>query len=749
MISKDDVLEYHRGERPGKLQIQATKPLLTQRDLSLAYSPGVAFAVEAIDEDPRLAYEYTAKGNLVAVVTNGSAVLGMGNRGPLSAKPVMEGKAILFKNLADVDVFDIELDAPRPEQVIEAVRMLAPGFGGINLEDIAAPSCFEVEERLRDLLPIPVFHDDQHGTAIVVSAALLNALQLTGKDIHNIKIVVNGAGAAGVACANMFVEMGAPRENITMFDRLGMIVEGRTEEMDPYKGRFSQPPPAIDLAAAMRGADVFLGLSVGNIVTPPMLKGMNLDPILFTLANPEPEIPYDLATATRPDAIVATGRSDHPNQVNNVLVFPYIFRGALDVQASAINETMKLAAAHALAALAREYVPETVLRAYGLEQLRFGRDYIIPKPNDHRALEWVSPAVAAAAIESGVARKTIDTEAYRERLRMGRGRGRQIVRAIMEKAEREPKRLVFAEGEHPTILRAARILEHEGVAEVILLGRREIIEQRLAILGLPLEPTIIEPRQSPHLREYAEEVYRLRQRHGVTWRGAQDMVREPNIFGLMMVRSGAADGFLSGLTYEYPSVVRPILELIRTRPGASTMAGAYMVIAHGHAYFFADGLININPTSVELAEIAITTADFARQLDIEPHVAMISFSNFGSLRVPESEKVRQAVRIVQERRPDLDVDGEMQADTALSTRIIEEHYPFSRVRGANVLIFPNLDAANSTLKVLSQLSDVEVTGPIIVGAAKPVQVLQHGFGPRDIQRIAALAAVEAQELERS
>jgi malate dehydrogenase (oxaloacetate-decarboxylating)(NADP+) len=749
VISEEDVLEYHRGERPGKLQIQATKPLLTQRDLSLAYSPGVAFAVQALDEDPRLAYEYTAKGNLVAVVTNGTAILGMGNRGPLAAKPVMEGKAILFKNLADVDVFDIELDAPRPEQVIEAVRMLAPGFGGINLEDIAAPSCFEVEERLRELLPIPVFHDDQHGTAIVVGAALINALELTGKDIHSIKIVVNGAGAAGVACANMFVELGAPRENITMFDRLGMIVEGRTEEMDPYKGRFAQPPPAIDLGAAMRGADVFLGLSVGNVVTPDMLEGMKPDPILFTLANPEPEIRYDLAMATRPDAIVATGRSDHPNQVNNVLVFPYIFRGALDVQASAINEAMKLAAAHALADLAREYVPESVLRAYGLEQLRFGRDYIIPKPNDHRALEWVSPAVAAAAMESGVARTAIDIEAYRERLHMGRGRGQQIIRAIVEKAERDPKRLVFAEGEHPTILRAARILEHEGVAEVILLGRREIIEQRLAILGLHIEPTIIEPEQSPHLSEYAAEIYRLRQRHGVTWHGAQTMAREPNIFGLMMVRSGAADAFLSGLTYEYPSVVRPILELIRTRPGASTMAGAYMVIARGRAYFFADGLININPTSVELAEIAITTADFARQLDIEPHIAMISFSNFGSLRVPESEKVQQAVRLVRERRPDLDIDGEMQADTALSTQIIEEHYPFSRVRNANVLIFPNLDAANSSLKVLSQLSDVEVTGPIIVGAAKPVQVLQHGFGPRDIQRIAALAVVEAQELERS
>ncbi len=746
MISEEDVLEYHRGERPGKIQIEATKPLLSQRDFALAYSPGVAFAVGALDREPRLAYEYTAKGNLVAVVTNGTAILGMGNRGPIAAKPVMEGKAILFKNLADVDVFDLELDAPLPEQVVEAVRMLAPGFGGINLEDIGAPSCFEVEERLRDLLPIPVFHDDQHGTAIVVGAALINALHLTGKDIHAIKVVVNGAGAAGVACADMFVDLGVRREHIIMFDRVGMVVEGREEEMDRYKGRFAQPPPALDLQTALQGADVLLGLSVGNIVTPEMLLGMGPDPILFTLANPEPEIRYDLAIATRPDAIVATGRSDHPNQVNNVLVFPYMFRGALDVQARAINEVMKRAAAQALAELAREYVPESVLRAYGLQQLRFGRDYIIPKPNDHRALEWVSSAVAAAAIESGVARKTIDIAEYRERLRVGHGRGRQIVRAIMEKAERTRKRLVFAEGEHPTILRAARILEHEGVAEVVLLGRREIIEQRLAVLGLDIQSTVIDPLHSSDLEAYAEEVYRLRQRHGITWKRAQEMVREPNIFGLMMVRTGMADGFLSGLTYEYPAVVRPILELIRTRPGASTMAGAYLVIARGRVYIFADGLINIDPEATQLAEIAIVTADFARQLDIDPHIAMISFSNFGSLRHPGSEKVREAVRLVRERRPDLNVDGEMQADTALSSQIMEEYYPFSRVRGANVMIFPSLDAANSSLKVLSQLGDVEVIGPIIVGAAKPVQVLQHGFGPRDIQRIAAIAAVEAQEL---
>jgi malate dehydrogenase (oxaloacetate-decarboxylating)(NADP+) len=748
LISKEDVLEYHRGERPGKLQINVTKPLLTQRDLSLAYSPGVAHAVRALDEDPLLAYEYTAKGNLVAVVSNGTAILGLGNRGPIAAKPVMEGKAVLFKRLADVDVFDIELDALEPEDIIAATRMIAPGFGGINLEDIAAPACFEVEQRLRELLPIPVFHDDQHGTAIVCGAALLNALDLVGKDITGLKVVVIGAGAAGVASANMFVSLGVRRENITMFDRLGMIYEGRTEEMDPYKGKFAQPLPMKSIGEAMQGADVLLGLSVGNIITPEMLLGMNPDPILFTMANPDPEIRYDLAIETRPDAIVATGRSDYPNQVNNVLVFPYIFRGALDVQATAINEEMKLAAAHALAALAREYVPDSVLRAYGLERLKFGREYIIPKPNDYRALEWVAPATARAAIESGVARKIVDPDAYQERLRIGHRRGWQIVHSLFEKAQRDPKRIVFTEGEHPKILRAAEQLERAGVAQPVLMGRRDVIEQRLVELDIRLRPEIVDVEESAHRAQYAEEVYRLRQRKGVTLQRAHQMVHDRNIFGLMMVRQGHADGFLSGLTFEYPDVVRPIIELIRTRPDAGTLAGAYMVIARGRAHFFADGLINIDPTPEILAETAILTSEFARQFDVEPQVAMISSSNFGSLRTPESEKVQRAVRILHERRPDLNVDGEMQADTALNAEIVEEYYPFSSVRAANVLIFPNLDAANSTIKVLSQLSEVDVVGPVLLGAGKSVQVLQHASESRDLMRMSALAVVGAQELER-
>ncbi|HZU11949.1 MAG TPA: NADP-dependent malic enzyme [Chloroflexota bacterium] len=747
MISEDDVLEYHGGERPGKLQITPTKPLLTQRDLSLAYTPGVAYAVDAIRRNPLLAYDYTAKGNLVAVVTNGTAVLGLGNQGPLAAKPVMEGKAVLFKRLADVDVFDIELDAPTAQDVITAVRTIAPGFGGINLEDIAAPAAFEVEEQLKATLSIPVFHDDQHGTAIVVAAALLNALELTGKDLHAIKIVVVGAGAAGVATARMFLHLGVPREHITMFDRVGEVVAGRAEEMDPWKERFAQPGPARSLGEALQSADVLLGVAAANIVTPDMLQAMAPRPILFLLANPEPEIAYDLAVASRPDAVVATGRSDHPNQVNNVLVFPYIFRGALDVQASAIDEAMMLAAAEALASLAKEPVPETVLRAYGLQHLRFGKDYIIPKPNDYRVLDWVAPAVAEAAIRSGVARRVIDIRDYRERLRIGYQRGWQIIHAIMEKAEAEPKRLVFAEGENPKILRAAGQIERQGLGRPILLGRPAAITRQLEELGSRATPQVIDPDASPWLPEFAEEIFRLRQRRGVTMHRAEEMARDPNIFGLMMLRTGRADGFLSGLSYEYPRVVRPILELIRTRPGVGTMAGAYLVLARGRAYFFADGLININPNAVDLAEIAILTADFARQLDIQPRVALISFSNFGSLRTPESEKVAQAVQIVRERRPDLEVDGEMQADTALDAAIAEEYYPFSRVAGANVLIFPNLDAANSSLKVLSQLGEMAVIGPILLGAAHPAQVLQHGSDLRDIVRMAALTTVEALSVE--
>ncbi|MBV9279058.1 MAG: NADP-dependent malic enzyme, partial [Chloroflexi bacterium] len=537
-ITREDVLEYHRGERPGKLQIQPTKPLLSQRDLSLAYSPGVAFAVQALDEDTLLAYEYTAKGNLIAVVSNGSAILGMGNRGPIPAKPVMEGKALLFKRLADVDVFDIEVNAPSAQEIIDAVRMIAPGFGGINLEDIAAPICFEVEERLRAMLDIPVFHDDQHGTAIISGAALLNALELVDKDIRRLRVVINGAGAAGVACANIYVELGVPRESIVMFDRVGLVYQGRTEEMDPYKGRLAQPrdvswdggPPIRTLAEALKGADLLLGVSVANVVSPEMLLGMNPNPILFLLANPDPEIRYELAVETRPDAIVATGRSDHPNQVNNVLGFPFVFRGALDVRASAINEEMKMAAARALAALAREDVPEAVLKAYGLQRLLFGRDYIIPKPNDARVLQWVAPAVAQAAMESGVARRRVDLDEYRERLRHMQRRGWRVMHGVAEKARRDPKRVVLVEGEHPKMLRTAQQMERDGIGVPLLLGRPEVIQHETDLLGLTLRPTVVQIEEWPRLEAYVEEIYRRRQRKGLTRLRAQEMARDSNVF---------------------------------------------------------------------------------------------------------------------------------------------------------------------------------------------------------------------------
>lgn len=747
-VTRDDVLEYHRRDRPGKLQIQATKPLLSQRDLSLAYSPGVAHAVRALDEDPLQAYDYTAKGNLVAVVSNGSAVLGLGNRGPVAAKPVMEGKALLFKQFADVDVFDIELDAVTADEIVTGVKLIAPGFGGINLEDIAAPICFEVEDRLREMLDVPVFHDDQHGTAIITGAALTNALELAGKEITRIRVVINGAGAAGVACARMYEALGVPRENITMFDRVGMIYEGRLEEMDPHKGRFARPGPPIDLGRALQGADVFLGVSVANVLSPEMLAGMAPDPILFLLANPDPEIRYELAVEARPDAIVATGRSDYPNQVNNVLTFPFVFRGALDVRARSINEAMKLAAVRALASLAREIVPERVLEAYDLQRLKFGRKYIIPKPTDDRALEWVSAAVAEAAMESGVARVGIDPVQYRERMRGMARRGWHVVQSVIEKAKHDPKRLVFPEGEHPKVIRAARLLQSEGIARPILLGRPQVVAQTIFDLGLEYRPTIVEPAQSPQLDLYADEIYRLRQRRGVTMERARTLARSPNSFGLMMVRTGEADALLSGLSHDYPDVLRPILHLIGTRPGVKTVGGVFMVMSGNHVYFIADGLVNIDPSAEDLAEIAILTADFARDFDIAPQIAMISFSNFGSVRHPEVLKVREAVDIVRHRRPDLTVDGEMQADTALSTEIADERYPFSKVRGANVLIFANLDAANAAFKVLAQLGNTYVVGPVLLGTDHSVHPLQPSADVHSIVLLGALAAVEAQEHER-
>ncbi len=747
MVSRDQALEYHRRVRPGKIAVIPTKPLATQHDLSLAYTPGVAEPVLEIARDPLNAYEYTAKSNLVAVITNGTAILGLGDRGPLAAKPVMEGKGVLFKTFADIDVFDIEVDARDPETFVQVVAAIAPTFGGVNLEDLKAPECFEIEERLREQLDIPVFHDDQHGTAIITAAALLNALDLVGKRLDEIRIVVSGAGASAIACSELAVRLGVPREHITLVDSRGVVYKGRRQGMTPYKARFAAETEARTLADALRGADVFYGLSVGGILTPKMVRSMAERPLIFALANPDPEIRYEAAKAARPDAIVATGRSDYPNQINNVLGFPFIFRGALDVRARAINEEMKIAAAQALADLARQDVPDSVLRAYNLDSLQFGPDYIIPKPLDPRVLLWVAPAVARAAMETGVARIQLDLEAYREELAMRQGKGQWVRHFLLNQARRDPKRVVFAEGEEPKVLRAAVQAKETGIATPILIGREETIRRRMEELGLRADLAIIDPARSDRLGAYAQAYHRLRQRKGVTLARARRLVRQPNVFGPMMVYMGDADAFVSGLTYDYPEVIRPALQIFHTRPGVHRAAGLYLMILRDRVYLFTDATVNIEPTAEDLAEIAILAADFARQLEIEPRVAMLSFSNFGSTRHPLAEKVRRAVEIARERRPDLVIDGEMQADTAVTPEIIDERYPFSLVRDANVLVFPDLEAANVAYKLLARLGGAQAIGPILLGIGAPVHVVQTGDEVEDIVNMTAVAVVDAQGRE--
>jgi malate dehydrogenase (oxaloacetate-decarboxylating)(NADP+) len=744
-ISRETALRYHEEGRPGKIEVVPTKPTTAQLDLSLAYTPGVAIPVLEIAKNPDDAYRYTTRGNLVAVVSNGTAILGLGNRGPLASKPVMEGKAVLFKRFADIDVFDIEVDATDPEEVINVVRAIAPTFGGINLEDIKAPECFVIEQRLKEMLDIPVFHDDQHGTAIIATAGLLNALEIVGKKMHEVQIVVNGAGAAAIACSEMFVLAGARRENSTMVDSRGVIYAGRTEGMNEYKTRFAKETDARTLADAMKGADVFLGLSVADVVTQDMVRSMAERPIIFAMANPDPEIKYDLAKEARPDAIVATGRSDYPNQVNNVLGFPFIFRGALDVQARHINDEMKLAAAHALAALAREDVPDSVLRAYNLESLKFGPDYIIPKPFDPRVLLWEAPAVAEAAIRTGVARRQIDLDAYREQLEARLGKGWELMRLLINKARSDPKRVVFGEGEEPRIIRAAATVKEEGIGHPILLGRPEVVRQKVQDLGLDFEPTVIEPQFSQQYETYCHAFFQLRQRKGITWSRARAYMRRRSYFGPMMVRMGDADAFVSGLTHNYPEIIRPALQIVATAQGVRTVAGMYIMIVRDKVHFFSDATVNIDPSAEDLAEIASLAADAACRFDVQPRIAMLSFSNFGSTRHPFAEKVRRAVEILRERRPDLVVDGEMMADTAVVPEIIDELYPFSRVRDANVLIFPNLEAANVSYKLLQRLGGAETIGPVLLGMGKPVHVLQRGDEVRNIVNMAALAVVDAQE----
>jgi len=730
MVRKNDALEYHRAGRPGKLEVVPTKPLLTQRDLSLAYSPGVAEPCLAIAENPEMAWEYTARGNLVAVVTNGTAVLGLGNIGPLAGKPVMEGKACLFKKFADIDVFDLEVDARDSNTFIDAIAALEPTFGGINLEDLKAPECFEIEAGLKKRMNIPVFHDDQHGTAIISGAALLNGAELCGKRLADLKIVVSGAGASAIACADFYVSLGVPVGNITMVDSVGVIYAGREEGMNVYKAKFARPDDgARTRADAIRGADVFLGLSKAGLCTGEMLKTMAKSPMVFALANPDPEISYPDAKAARPDAIVATGRSDFPNQVNNVLGFPSVFRGALDVRAREINEAMKVAVARSLAALAHEPVPDSVSEAYGDQSFRFGPDYVIPKAFDTRVLWWCAPAVAKAAMESGAARLQIDLDEYRDRLqrRIG-GAQHTIMSRIVARAKNDPKRIVFPEGDNIKVLRACQIVLDEGIARPILLGQERRIRQRAAELDLDLEGVeIIHPAESPKHAAYARDFLELRCRKGVTHANAGRLVNRRIYFGMMMVRQGDADGLVAGLTAPYPDTIRPALQVLGTRPDVRRASGMYMMLLKNDVKFFADATVNIDPDAETLADIAIQVADAVRTFEITPRIAMISFSNFGSAPHPESHKVAAAVEIVRRRRPDLEIDGEVQADIAVEPEKMRELFPFSRLTdAANVLVFPSLAAGNAAYKVLAALGGATAIGPILLGVNKPVTVL-----PRD------------------
>ncbi len=741
--ARENALRYHSEGRPGKLRIEATKPMNTQNDLSLAYSPGVAWPVLEIAENPDLAYEYTTKGNLVAVISNGSAILGLGNRGALASKPVMEGKAVLFKRFADVDVFDIEVNSSDPDELVRFVEMISPTFGGINLEDIKAPECFYIEQEAQKRCNIPVFHDDQHGTAIISAAALLNALQVTGRKIEEVKLVVAGAGAAAISTVRFYVTLGMRKEHIVMADEHGVIYRGRAIGMDPFKAEFAADTSKRTLAEALVGADMFLGLSIAKIVKPEMIQSMARQPILFPMANPTPEISPEEVLAVRPDAIIGTGRSDYPNQVNNVLGFPFIFRGALDVQARAINTEMKLAAAQALAALAREDVPDSVLRAYGLDSLQFGPGYIIPKPLDPRVMMWVAPAVAKAAMESGVARKQIDIHLYHDQLAARMGKGVQVMRTMELKAKGDPKRIVFGEGERSKIIRAAYALESQAIAHPILLGRPDVIQQQCEKLGFSYKPKIIDPNASESRREYAQRFYERRQRKGVTSTLAKELLRQGNYFGPMMVEQGHADAFVSGLTYNYPEVLRPALQCVGAQAGGF-VSGVYLMLVQDRLYFFTDATVIIDPNAEQLAAIALNAALLARQFDVEPRIAMLSFSNFGSTPHEQSSKVRLATELVKKLRPELMVDGEMQADVAVVPELMTQHYPFSRVHDANVLVFPELASANTAYKLLSRLGGAEAIGPILVGMGKPIHVLSTGADVRDIVNVAILAAVDAQ-----
>jgi malate dehydrogenase (oxaloacetate-decarboxylating)(NADP+) len=748
----EEALEYHSGGRPGKIEVVPSKPTATQRDLSLAYTPGVAKPCLEIAADPSAVYKYTSKGNLVAVITNGTAVLGLGNIGAAAGKPVMEGKGVLFKRFADIDVFDLELDTRNTEEFIRCVKLLEPTFGGINLEDIAAPECFEIEERLKAEMNIPVFHDDQHGTAIISAAALINALEVANKKIENVKMVISGAGAAAMACLRLYIKLGLRKENVLLVDRHGVIWKGRKDDMTGYKEEFAAETDRRTLADAFVGADVFIGLSAGGIVSQDMVRSMGKNPIVFAMANPNPEIGYDEAVAVRDDLIMATGRSDYPNQVNNVLGFPFIFRGALDCRATTINDEMKLAASRALADLAKEDVPDSVLRAYGKDRISFGREYLIPKPFDYRVLLNVPVAVARAAADTGVAQEPIgDYDAYRRRLENMLGRTRGMMHDIYGRARQNPKRIVFPEGDQEKIIRAAKILIDEGIAHPILLVRREEIASLLQKYNVDESKiTIIDINHcDEQFERYVQRFHELRRRHGITVADARRILNSRNYFAMMMLDAGDADGVIAGLRAYYPATIRPALQIVGARPGVKHVSGAYLLMFKNRMVVLADTTVNIDPDSETLAEIAEQTADTAKRFNIDPRIAMISFSNFGSTKDAAAYKMRDAVEILQRRRPDLVVDGEMQADTALVPEIAQQDYPWSAIQGdASVLVFPSLDAANAAYKLLWRLAGAEVIGPILQGLAKPVHVLQRGVDVNDIVNMAAIAVLDAQELEK-
>ncbi len=741
-----EVLRYHKEPRPGKIEVVPSKPCLSQSDLSLAYTPGVAIPCMEIKRDPDLSFDYTTRGNLVGVITNGTAVLGLGNIGPLAGKPVMEGKGVLFKRFADIDVFDLELNIRDLDEFIRTVKSLEPTFGGINLEDIKAPDCFYIEEELIKQMSIPVFHDDQHGTAIISCAALLNACLLTGRNMADTRIVINGAGAAAIACAKMYMTLGARQENIVLLDSTGVIYKGRTKGMNPYKEAFALDTPMRTLMDAVKGADVLVGLSVKGAFTPEMLSRMRDKPIIFALANPYAEIGYEEAKAARPDAIVATGRSDCPNQVNNVLCFPFIFRGALDVRAKAINTEMKVAAVRTLAELAREDVPDSVIRAYGGKTMRFGPDYIIPKPLDTRVLLKVTPAVAKAAVDSGVARVALPSHAaYIQELETKLGPEREVMRKIIFTAQQNPRRIVLPEGNHPVILRAASQVVKEGIAIPLLLGHEEDIRSLAKDLNISLDGVeILDHLKSPLYEEFADKLFASRARKGWSPAETRWQLRNRYTFGAMMVREGLVHGQVHGIGRSYPDAIRPVLQVIPRRPGVSVVAGLYMLIFRGHTLFLADTTVNIHPSSEVLAEIAILSAEMVGFFDVKPIVAMLSFSNFGSTRHSDARRVERAVEIVRTRRPELIIDGEMQADTAVSEEILNRLFPFNRLGApANVLIFPNLDAGNAAYKLLIHIGGAKAVGPILMGISKPFNVVQRDTDMENVVNVIAFTVAQS------